>query len=78
MLGTVPEKTKAYAFVVRPKTMSDGTVVTYESHRYDAKRVTCTPNKVCIAIERGEDDKNIISFTAAAEEPTRIYLSPRK
>jgi len=78
-LGNVPEKKKAYVFVVRPKTVSDGKAVTYESHRYNATRVACRAAKnICIAIERGANDANIVSFTATAEAPTRVYLSPRK
>ena len=77
-LGDVPEKRKAYVFVVRPKIVSDGTAVTYESHRYKATRVACqAADKICVSIQRGENDANIVSLTATAEAPTRVYLSPR-
>lgn len=78
-LGPVPENKEAFVFVVRSKTVSNGTVVNYESQRYKATRVGCElTNRICIAVERGEGDASLISFTAAIQSPARIYLLPRK
>jgi hypothetical protein len=76
-LNNVGAGESAVLLVVSPKTVTDGTTVNYDTHRYEGTRVGCETGKdVCVSVERGSDDAAALKLSADLESAKRIYLLP--
>jgi hypothetical protein len=68
---------KAVVLLVTPKTVTDGKIVAYASHRYTGTRTSCASRRaVCFSLERGTADADIVAFSADLRSARTIYLLP--
>jgi len=74
-----PDK-DAIVVVVAPKTAKEGEPVEYESTRYEAKLPDGSESggdqDLVVAIERGQKDTGIVSFSANLAAATVVYVFP--